>query len=159
VVQRLSQSTSVSCGARSDSLYKASFKAHPDKDLASPRPASLSNEPALTALPRSKFSGARHFETAKGEEIEVEQVVNIVSCKKTPTTSMSPRACIASAGAASMSANVSHSAVISSILSVTSGDGNTVPVNKESAGFRSKRKSFGAPPMPVQQAPPQDWLE
>eukprot|EP01032_Pedospumella_encystans_P013208 gene13208-15219_t len=179
-VQRSSQTPSVSSAARGDSLYKASFKLRQDADSVSDAGAALSSKPAssveapvLAALPRSKFSGTGHFVAAEDEEIDKEQdtssglsaesskksvsPVAVVRATAASNRAQSPRpsACMP-AGAASTTVDISHSTGVRSIASVTS-DGNLVPA-KETAGFRAKRKTFGALPVPVQQAP-QDWLE
>ena len=180
-VQGSSQTPSMSSATRSDSLYKASFKLRQDADSVSDAGAALSYKPAssveapvLAALPRSRFSGARRFAAAEDEEIDEEQdtssglseesskkslsPVAVEGVTAAPNRAQSPRpsACM-SANAASTTVDICHSTGVRSIASVTS-DGNLVPT-KESAGFRAKRKTFGAPPMPMQQAPPQDWLE
>ena len=180
LVQRSSQTPSMLSAVRGDSLYKASFKVQPDADSVSAvtalssKPASSVEAPVLAALPRSKFSGARRFVAAEDEEIDGEEQdtssglsqelskksvspVAVVRVTAAPNRVQSPRPSTCTpAGAASTTVDISHSTGVQSIASVMS-DGNLVPA-KESAGFRAKRKTFGAPPGPVQQAP-QDWLK
>ena len=183
-VQRSSQTPTVSSAVRSDSLYKASFRVQPDADSVSDSDAALSSKPpssveapVLAALPRSKFSSARRFVAAEDEEIDKEQdtssglgeepskksVSTRVGVTAAPNRAQSPRpstctpagaAASAAASAASATVDIAHSTGVQPLSSVMS-DRNLVPA-KESAGFRAKRKTFGAPPVPVQQAPPQD---